>query len=62
MPLDQRARRGRMPASRTRYVLIPNQVGCRLPRIRWPPRDGRLSPALTTGFEPANRRIDSAVP
>lgn len=42
MPLDQRAvtegvcppGAGRMPASRTRCVLIPNQVGCRLPRTR----------------------------
>lgn len=58
-----------MPASRTRCVLIPNQVGCRLPRIRCPEtsRVDRLTSmkheatsvalnferALTTGLEPA---------
>lgn len=30
-----------MPASRTRCLLIPNQVGCRLPRTRWLPGPGR---------------------
>jgi hypothetical protein len=33
-----------MPASRTRYVLIPNEAGCRLPRIRkYPCQESNLN-------------------